>query len=266
MTQEKENKIQKAQIDFEQEMIEVEKAEQERKTYSANSRHKKDSVHRRRIITGAVFSVFALIGVLSVISNIFSMGMKIVDNTAEKQEYNNLLTTLVVYDPLPFETPEQADQQMLLASSVWAAIMNEDMSVYETDEYGFTLLPAIDVDKYFSKLFGTGMKLEHGSFQDRDVEFEFNDDKQAYVIPATSFPTGFAPQVEKIKTSFSEKIVTVGYLSPSTSWADTSGSTLSKYVDYIFEKQDGQFVLVAIRESSMKVEQPEVSATPAPQE
>ena len=41
-------------------------------------------------------------------------------------------------------------ESYLLASSVWAAIMNEDMTMYETDEYGQPLLPAIDVDKYFA--------------------------------------------------------------------------------------------------------------------
>ncbi|MBQ3587204.1 MAG: hypothetical protein II977_01420 [Oscillospiraceae bacterium] len=262
MTKEKDNKIEKAKVDFEKDMIEVEQAEKERKTYSAKKGKKNDKVRTRRIVTGGVFCFLALVGLVSIITNIFSLGVKIVDNEGEKQEYNNLLTTLVVYDPLPFESPDQADQQMLLASSVWAAIMNEDMSIYETDEYGYTLLPAVDVDKYFSKVFGTGIKLEHGSFSDRDVEFEFNKEKQAYVVPATNFPTGFTPQVEKIKKTFTEKIVTVGYLSPSNSWADTTGGALSKYVDYIFEKQDGQFALVAVRESAMKVELPE--ATPAP--
>ena len=82
-----------------------------------------------------------------------------------------------------------------------------------------------------------------------------------YAIPATNFPTGFTPQVEKIKTSFSEKTLTIGYLSPSTSWADTGEKTVSKYMDYIFEKQDGQFCLVAVRESAMKVELPQNSET-----
>ena len=263
MANEKETKIEKTKIDFENEMIEIEKAEQERKTYSANGSKKKESIIKRRIITGAVFTFFAVVGVISIISSVFSLGIKLVDNNGLKQEYNALLTPLVVYDPLPFESPEQADQQLLLASSVWAAIMNEDMSIYETDEYGFTLLPAVDVNKHFSKLFGTGIKLEHKSFDDRDVEFEFNKDKQAYVIPATNFPAGFVPQVEKIKTTFTERIVTVGYLSPASSWADTTGGALTKYVDYIFEKQDGEFALVAIRESAMKVEQIQPEATPA---
>ncbi len=252
----------KVQLDFHNEMMEIEKAEKERKNiYSTEAKKSKDKIKRRRIVTGAVFCAFALIGIMSIISGIFKTGVKILDNEAEKQEYNELLSTLVMYDPLPFETPDQADQKVLLSSSVWTAIMNEDMSMYETDEYGQPLLPAIDVDKYFAKIFGTQVSLTHGTFSDRDVEFKFDETNKVYAIPATNFPTGFTPQVEKIKTSFTEKVLTVGYLSSSTSWADTAEKTVSKYMDYIFEKQDGQFCLVAIRESDMKVELPQSSET-----
>lgn len=210
--------------------------------------------HTRRVITGAIIFVLAVIGIGSIFSNTFMFGKKIFDNTGEKNKYNTLLSTLVMYDPLPFETPEQADQRILLASSLWAAVMNEDMAKYEKDEFSQTYLPAVDVDKYFAKIFGTQVKLQHTSFEDQGAEFTFNEEKQAYVIPTTGFPSGFIPQVKKIKTTLNEKIVTVGYLSPSSSWSDTSVGNISKYVDYIFQKQDKNYCLVAIRESATKVE------------
>ena len=257
-----EKDVKTAQLDFHKEMMEVEAAERERKkTYSADGSKSKDRVKSRRMLVGGVFCFLALVGVISIITSTFRTGMKILDNDAEKQEYNALLSTFVMYDPLPFETPEEADQKVLLSSSVWTAIMNEDMTAYETDEYGQPLLPSIDVDKYFSKIFGTNISLAHGTFSDQDVEFKFDEEKKVYAIPATNFPTGFTPQVEKIKTTFTEKTLTIGYLSPSTSWADTGEKTVSKYMDYIFEKQDGQFCLVAVRESEMKVELPQVSDT-----
>ena len=255
-----EKDVKTTQLDFHKEMLEVEMAEKERKkTYSADGTKAKDKTKSRRMVTGAVFCFLALVGVISIISGVFRTGMKILDNDAEKQNYNALLSTFVMYDPLPFETPEEADQKLLLVSSVWTAIMNEDMSAYETDEYGQPLLPSIDVDKHFAKIFGTNIALAHGTFSDQDVEFKFDEEKKVYAIPATNFPTGFTPQVEKIKTSLNEKILTIGYLSPSTSWADTGERTVSKYMDYIFEKQDGQFCLVAVRESEMKVELPQTT-------
>lgn len=262
MAESKNKKMQDAQIDFENEMIDIEQANKEIKnTYKANQKASLSNVRKRRIIIGAVFTVLAFVGVLSIFTGVVKIGTGLFDNSEEKQKYNNLLNTLVMYDPLPFESPEQADQNVLLASCLWSAISNEDMTQYETDEYEQTLLPAAVLDKYYSKLFGTQTKLTHGTFTDQDVEFVFNEDKQAYVIVPTSFPVGYSRQVAKIKKSFGEKTITVGYLSPQTSWADTGERTIAKYVDYIFEKQDGEYYLVAVRESNTKVEVAASSST-----
>ena len=96
--------------------------------------------------------------------------------------------------------------------------------------------------------------LEHGDFSDQGADFEYDEDKQAYIVPVTSLPTGFTPKVEKIKTGGGEKIVTVGYISPATNCNDDPSGAVSKYVDYIFQKQGGEYYLVAVRESAMQVE------------
>ena len=211
--------------------------------------------HRRRVVIGAVMCVLMLIGMGTIIASGVGVVVKIFDNTAEKEAYNALLSTLVVADPLPFESPDQADMDLLLSSSVWAAVMNEDMSKYETNDIGQTYLPAVDVDRYFAKVFGTQFVLEHSDFSDQGADFEYDEDKQAYIVPVTSLPTGFTPKVEKIKTGKGEKIVTVGYISPATNWNDVSDGSVSKYVDYIFQKQGKEYYLVAIRdESDTKVE------------
>ena len=64
----------------------------------------------------------------------------------------------------------------------------------------------------------------------------------------------WTPKVEKIKTGGVEKIVTVGYISPATNWNDDASGAVSKYVDYIFQKQGSEYYLVAVRESAMQVE------------
>ena len=210
--------------------------------------------HKRRIGTGFVMCVLMLIGIGTIISGGVKFTAKIFDNSAEKQEYNSMLATLVLADPLPFESPDQADQDWLLSSSVWAAVMNEDMTQYEKNDFGETYLPAVDVDKYYTKVFGTQYTLTHRAFADQEIEFQYDEEKQAYIIPVTSFPTGFTPQVEKIKKGNGEKIVTVGYISPATNWNDDTSGTVSKYVDYIFQKQGQNYCLVSVRESEMKVE------------
>lgn len=257
MTNNKENSqkaAKQAEDTFAEEMIEIDQlSAQGKKTYSSNEEKSSTRKHKRRIIIGAIFSVLAVVGVFSMLSGVFNIGKGLFDNTAEKQKYNALLAPIVMYDPLPFASPEEADQRILLASSVWATIMNSDMEKYEKDAYAQVYLPAVDVDVYYTKVFGTNTKLTHQTFDDQDITFTFDEAKQAYIVPPTSFPSGFTPQVAKIKGGFSEKVVTVGYLSPQTSWGDTSERPVTKYVDYVFQKQNGEFRLVSIRESAMKV-------------
>lgn len=219
---------------------------------------KKDirSKYKRRVVIGAVMCALMLVGVISIVASGAKVAAKLLDNTAEKEKYNAMLATLVVADPLPFETPDQADQTILLSSSVWAAVMGEDMEQYEKDDFGQTYLPAVEVDRYFTKVFGTQYTLTHQSFSEQEIEFTYDEEKQAYIVPTTSFPTGFTPKVEKIKRGSGEKIVTVGYISPATNWNDDASGNVSKYVDYIFQKQGSEYYLVAVRESAMQVELP----------
>ena len=228
-------------------------------------KNKIEKKHKRRIVIGFIMVALMAVGVASIVNVIVGSVQTLFDNTAEKEKYNALLSTLVVADPLPFESPDQADQDVILASCVWAAVMNEDMSKFDKNDFGQTYLPAVEVDKYYAKVFGTQYKLEHRTFSDQGVDFEYVEDKKAYVIPETSFPTGFTPKVEKIKKVDGDKIVTVGYVSPSTSWTDPSDGSISKYVDYIFQKQGKEYYLVAIRESDMKIEvTPSASPSPSP--
>ena len=224
---------------------------------------KENSIRKRRVVIGAVFSVLALVGVISIVLGAVKLGSKLLDDSAEKRKYDSLLTPLVVYDPLPFESPEEADENILLASSVWATIMNEDLTQYPTDEYGTTLLPAGEVDRYYARLFGTSTKLNHRTFADSDIEFVYNEETGTYTVPPTTYPQGYTPQTVKIKKAFGskEKIVTVGYLSFATGFNDTRDRSIVKYVDYIFTKKDGNYYLSAVRESDMKVAQSSSSST-----
>ena len=52
-------------------------------------------------------------------------------------------------------------------------------------------------------------------------------------------------------------------ISPATNWNDDASGAVSKYVDYIFQKQGKEYYLVAIRESEMQVEIKAPAETPA---
>lgn len=251
--------IQNEMIDAVQTSLEEDGLRMKKEEILSMSQRRAHKRHKRRVIIGGFMFALMLLGIATIAAGGINFTKVLMDNTAEKEKYNELLAPLVVADPLPFESPDLADQKVLLATTIWTAVMYEDMEKYEKSEFAQTYLPAVDVDKYFARVFGTQYKLKHESFQDQGIDFEYNEEKQAYIIPITSIPTGFTPKVTKIKSSFSEKVVTVGYISPATSWSDASDGTISKYVDYIFQKQGKSFYLVAIRESATKVDAAKVA-------
>ncbi len=221
----------------------------------------------RRIIVGAIFSFFALVGVISIISMGINTTAVLLDNTEEKAEYAQKLSTLALYDPLPVEDVSLIDEKILYLSGIWAAVINEDMTQYEQNEYGETMLPAIVVDSYIESIFGPSFDLVYKTFDDAGITYIFDEEKQAYVIPVTSIPTGYTIEVAEIEQQLfaSEKTLTVAYLAAATSWENLEETEIVKYVDYVFEKQNDGYFLVAIRESEKEVETlPTASTEPTP--
>ncbi len=209
----------------------------------------------RRIIIGGVFSFFAFIGVLAVVLTGVAAATIIFDDTEERQEYAQKLSTLAIYDPLPVEDVSLIEEKILYLSGIWAAVINEDTTQFEQNEYGETLLPAIVVDSYIESVFGKGLDLIYKTFEDSGITYIFDEEKQAYIIPVTSIPTGYTIEVEEIEQGFlaTEKTLIVAYLEPATSWTDLEETEIVKYVEYVFEKQGDDYFLVAIRESDREV-------------
>ncbi len=222
----------------------------------------------RRIIIGGVFSFFAFIGVIAILLTGIVAATIIFDDTEERQEYAQKLSTLAIYDPLPVEDVSLIDEKILYLTGIWAAVINEDTTQFEKNEYDETLLPAIVVDSYIESIFGKGLDLIYKTFDDSGITYTFDEEKQAYIIPVTSIPTGYTIEVVEIEQSLfaTEKTLIVAYLEPATSWTDIEQTSIVKYVEYVFEKQNDDYYLVAIRESNREVEEnlDESQATPEP--
>ena len=79
-------------------------------------------LHRRRgrQALGLVIAVLVLIGVLTVLHAGVDAVAKLFDDTAQKQEYEDKLEGLVLFDPVPFEGIENIDDLTLREAAVWA--------------------------------------------------------------------------------------------------------------------------------------------------
>lgn len=222
------------------------------------TKHESNPMRRRRRLrqlTGAVICLLVLIGVGSLIASGIDLVAKLTDNSAEKLEFEKRISNLVPYDPVPFDSLAEANQSVLLASSIWGTISEIDQTVLERDDIGQPFLPVIDVDRWAAQLYGPEYKLTHGTFEDHGVIYTYVEEKQAYLIPITSALMDYSPTVVKIKREGNTKCVTVGYISPFMPGGEYNTSGILepvKYHDYIFTKIDKVYYLSAITDSEMK--------------
>ena len=88
-----------------------------------------------------------------------------------------------------------------------------------------------------------------------DITFEYDEEKQCYLIPVTGQVGMYTPKVEKLKKKSGKLYVTVGYVPAPGLNGDFSLSAPTeptKYMDYVFEKVDRTYYLTALEVSEME--------------
>ena len=183
------------------------------------------------------------------------------DDTAQKQEYEDKLEGLVLFDPMPFDGIENIDDLTLREAAVWGCIYNIQETQGGFDNYNTDpdteqlLLPSVEVDAYLARLVGPSFKLTHRSFEMEDMTIEFDESSQCYKIPVTGTVGYYRAVVTKLFKRSGQLHVTVGYI-PTSSTDDSiinqSSDTPTKYMDYLFQRQSGSWYLTGLTESETK--------------
>lgn len=212
---------------------------------------------RSRQLLGAVVCLLVIIGAVSVVTTGAGLVAKAFDDTDEKLAYEQRLLTLVGFDPVPFDSLEEANQNTLLSALIWETLANVDKDALEHDDLGAPYLPALEIGKTSASLYGPDWKFTYQTFEDRGLTYTYDEERDAFLVPITSALSDYYPQVEKIRRSGDTQRVTVGYLSQynedGSLVLNTSEIEPVKYYDYIFTRGSGGYYLSAIVSSEMTV-------------
>ena len=240
------------------------------KHYITPEEHARMQRRRGRQARGRLCASLGVGGFVTVLRAGVGAVANLFDDTAQKQEYEDKLEGLVLFDPMPFDGIENIDDLTLREAAVWGCIYSIQETQGGFDNYNTDpdteqlLLPSLDVDAYLAKLLGPGFKLTHRSFEMEDMTIEFDDATQCYKIPVTGTVGYYRAVVTKLFKRSGKLHVTVGYI-PTASTDDSiinvSSDTPTKYMDYLFERQSGSWYLTGLTESETKAESTE--STPA---
>ena len=231
------------------------------KHYITPEEHARLQRRRGRQALGLLITILVLVGFVTVLRAGVGLVANLFDDTAQKQEYEDKLEGLVLFDPMPFDGIENIDDLTLREAAVWGCIYNIQETQGGFDNYNTDpdteqlLLPSVEVDAYLAKLVGPSFKLTHRSFEMEDMTIEFDESSQCYKIPVTGTVGYYRAVVTKLFKRSGQLHVTVGYI-PTSSTDDSiinqSSDTPTKYMDYLFERQSGSWYLTGLTESETK--------------
>lgn len=239
----------------------------------ANYREEQIRNSRRlaRQILGAAALLLALIGLFTVFGWVVSALRTVLDDSGRRASYADRLYGMVMLDPLPFDDVNEVDPGVFKQAAIWGTVYEIQREGGSLDQYerdpdtGSAMIPKLEIDTYIANLLGPDYQLTDGSFSTDEFVYQYNEEKQCYLVPVTSSVAQYTPEVEKITTSGGKMYVTVGYI-PTTSNSTSGELSLTaptepvKYMDYVFTRgENREWYLTALQESEMKVE-----ATPEP--
>ena len=233
------------------------------KHYITPEEHARLQRRRGRQALGLLITILVLVGFVTVLRAGVGLVANLFDDTAQKQEYEDKLEGLVLFDPMPFDGIENIDDLTLREAAVWGCIYNIQETQGGFDNYNTDpdteqlLLPSVEVDAYLARLVGPSFKLTHRSFEMEDMTIEFDESSQCYKIPVTGTVGYYRAVVTRLFKRSGQLHVTVGYI-PTSSTDDSiinqSSDTPTKYMDYLFERQSGSWYLTGLTESETKAE------------
>ena len=231
------------------------------KHYITPEEHARLQRRRGRQALGLMITILVLVGFVTVLRAGVGLVANLFDDTAQKQEYEDKLEGLVLFDPMPFDGIENIDDLTLREAAVWGCIYNIQETQGGFDNYNTDpdteqlLLPSVEVDAYLARLVGPSFKLTHRSFEMEDMTIEFDESSQCYKIPVTGTVGYYRAVVTRLFKRSGQLHVTVGYI-PTSSTDDSiinqSSDTPTKYMDYLFERQSGSWYLTGLTESETK--------------
>ena len=110
------------------------------KHYITPEEHARLQRRRGRQALGLLITILVLVGFVTVLRAGVGLVANLFDDTAQKQEYEDKLEGLVLFDPMPFDGIENIDDLTLREAAVWGCIYNIQETQGGFDNYNTCLL------------------------------------------------------------------------------------------------------------------------------
>ena len=230
-------------------------------TEATNKKHK--GTHKFAFPVGAVVTILAIIGLITLVSFAVKGIGDAVEKSKKYDEYEKLLTPVVLIDPDTFDDITKADMGQLIEISIWSLLKSDiTPDSYESTADGI-IIPKEKVEEEFVKLFGTEVTPSHATIEGYGVDFVFDSAKGGYTVPLTGVTPLYTPDVIGKTTLPNSIVLTVACLA-GDAWEQGEDGEMKapipdKHLKITLREKDGVYYISAIQNTST----PEVATTEA---
>ena len=237
----------------------------------AEKTKKKRSVKQKMAFPiGLVVVLLTVVGLITVIVAAVNGISGLIEKSKGYEEYEKMLTPVVLIDPDTFDDITKADMGQLIEMSIWSLLKNDNSpNKFETNDIGFAI-PKAEVEKAFVELFGTEIKPVHGSVEGYAIDFIYDNATGTYSVPLTGVTPIYTPDVVEIQKSKDTIVLTVACLAGDAWEQGENGEMLAptpdKYLKVTLRERDGKYFISAIQSTTVPehVTQENVTEKPAP--
>lgn len=220
-----------------------------------NKQRKHKSTHKAAFPVGSLVIILAVIGLVTVIVS----AVKGIDTAIEKnkhyEEYNTILTPVVLIDPDTFDDITKADMTQLMEITIWS-LLKSDIApgTFKSNEIGLEV-PKTAVEEEFVELFGTEITPVHQTIEGYGgLEFVYDTKTETYTVPLTGITPIYTPQVVDKTTSSDTVVLTVACLA-GDAWeqgenGDMIAPTPDKYIKITLREQNDNLYISAIQNTT----------------
>ena len=226
---------------------------------SENRKHK--GTHKLAFPMGLLVTILAIIGLVTVVFSAVKGIDDIIDKSQKFEEYEKMLTPVVLIAPDTFDDITKAPMNQLVEISIWS-LLKSDISpdTYESTGEGL-LIPKEDIEAQFVKLFGTEVTPVHGTIEGYGMDFKFDSEKGTYTVPLTGVTPLYTPDVIEKTTLPNSIVLTVACLA-GDGWEQGENGEMKapipdKHLKITLREKDGAYYISAIQNTST----PEIATT-----
>lgn len=209
---------------------------------SSQDKSKAKLKKRLYMILGAVFSVFAVIGIVTVIVGGVGLIKRFASGEVKKDGFTELVYPAVIMDIEAFDSPDELTSNQMLTASIWSIVMSEErVSKYSVSPGTDTIfIPYMDVEARAVEMFGENHpEFNHCTVGPLESRFVYSDG--SYNVKLNPITFTYSPEIRSIVKSGNKYTLTVDYIDELPFWMEKS---IAKSVEFsLTEKEDGSYTI-----------------------